>query len=254
MNLLPAALKGFAVLARHTTDLAGGTFRAYVVDDWPAPSFSPIIHLGAHPPHEDDLDAVRGYWNDQWGPALPPCLLIPVTGPHPAPLPGGWQPDPRPLHVIVETPGPAVVTVPEGFNLAITPMGDPANEAAFLDLVTTCFPDTRTAPRLVLEQLRQADAQTELVTLTRRTPPGLAATSALSVKDGTCFQTWGAVPEPYRGLRLSRTLQQAAAQRCLDLGASRNVTVTRNPRVIGPTRPRVDLWIYRAAADAEAGR
>ena len=66
------------------------------------------------------------------------------------------------------------------------------------------------------------------------------------------MQTWGAVPEPYRGLRLSRILQQAASQRCAALGAETTVTVTRNPRVVGPTRPRLDLWIYRA--DAEAGR
>ncbi|MFD8559672.1 hypothetical protein ACFV1N_20525 [Streptosporangium canum] len=254
IDLLPAALKGFAVLAQHTSDLADGAFRAYTVDDWPSPSFSPIIHLGLAPPQPGELDAVRTYWHHQWGPQVPACLLVPVAGASPAPLPGGWHAEPRPLHVIVETPAPAEVDLDSAFTLSVTPLGDPATEAAFLRLVTVCFPDTRTAPELVMSQLRQADARTELITITRPASSEPVATSALSVKDDTCIQTWGAVPEPYRGLRLSRTLQQAASRRCRELGATTTVTVTRNPRVIGPGRPHLNLWIYRTAPTQETDR
>jgi hypothetical protein len=131
------------------------------------------------------------------------------------------------------------------------PLGDTETDTTFLHLITACFPETRTAPETVLTQLSGADVQTELITLHRGTPPEPAAASALTVKNHTAFQTWGAVPEPYRGLRLSRVLQQAALRRAHELGATSSVTITRNPRVIGTYRPRLDLWIYRNTSSGE---
>lgn len=253
MDLFKTALDGFAVVAQDITDLADGTLRAYTVPGWPSPSFSPVIHLGPHTPGPRELAAVRAHWDQQWGEAaLTPCFLVPVaTMTTPVDLDGGWRADDRPLHVIVEETGPVDVTPDDATALRVTTLGDTQTEKDFLHLVTACFPDTRTAPEKVLAQLRDADAHTELITLHRGIPPEPAAASALTVKNHAAFQTWGAVPEPFRGLRLSRVLQQAALRRAHELGATASVTVTRNPRVIGTNRPRLDLWIYRNTPGGE---
>jgi hypothetical protein len=153
--------------------------------------------------------------------------------------------------VIVEETGPVEVAPDDASTVRLAGLGDASVKETFLRLVTACFPDTRTAPDKVLQQLRQADARTELITVTRGATGQPAAAAALTVKGPTAFQTWGSVPEPYRGLRLSRLLQQAALRRAFELGAVTSVTVTRNPRVIGAQRPRVDLWIYRNTPSGE---
>ncbi|MEU9891157.1 hypothetical protein AB0M95_37535 [Sphaerisporangium sp. NPDC051017] len=253
MDLLATALDGFAVLAQNITDLADGTLRAYTVNGWPSPSFSPVIHLASHTPGHREFATARAFWDQQWADATPTaCLLVPVTTmPAPVELPSGWHADEHPLHVIVEESGPVEVTPDDASTLCVTPLGDSEAEEKFLHLVTACFPDTCTAPEKVLTQLQEADAHTELITLHRGTPGEPAAASALTVKNQTAFQTWGAVPEPYRGLRLSRVLQQAALRRAYELGAAASVTVTRNPRVIGTHRPRLDLRIYRNTPSGE---
>jgi hypothetical protein len=253
MDLFGAAFDGFSVLAQHVTDLDGGTLRAYTVDGWPSPSFSPVIHLAPHPPIPRELAAVRAFWDRTWADAAPTaCLLVPVTTlPDRPDLPGPWRADDRPLHVIVEETGPVDISPDDASTVTLTGLGDMAVEETFIQLVTACFPDTRTAPAKVLQQLRQADARTELITVTRGRPGQPAAAAALTVKGTSAFQTWGSVPEPYRGLRLSRLLQQAALRRAFELGAATSVTVTRNPRVIGAHRPRIDLWIYRNTDSGE---
>ncbi|MFZ3492109.1 hypothetical protein ACODT5_02525 [Streptomyces sp. 5.8] len=247
MDLLKAALDGFAVLAQDVTDLEDGTLRACTVPGWPSPSFSPIIHTGPHTPGPRELAAARAFWDQRWAGAAPTaCLLVPVTTmATPIDLGGGWQADDRPLHVIVEETGPVEVTPDDATTVCLSTLGNAETEKDFLRLVTACFPDTRTAPDKVLAQLREAVAHTELITLHRGAAPEAAAVSALTVKNRTAFQTWGAVPEPNRGLRLSRVLQQAALRRAHELGATVSVTVTRNPRVIGSDRPHLDLWMYR---------
>lgn len=250
MDELSSALDGFAVLAQDATELAGGVARAFAVEEWPTPSFSPVIHLAAGMPDAAELAAVERYWSDRFGALAPPaCLLLPVTGPAPEPIGAHWHPDDRPLHVIVEPV--AAVESAQDSAVRITPLGDRAAEQEFLELVTACFPDAAADPDRVLRQLRRAEAHTDLITLDSGTPTRPTATCAVTFKNGTAFQSWGAVPEPYRGQGLSRRLQADTMNHCQSAGATVSVTVTRNPRVIGTERPRLDLWIYRNSAPGD---
>lgn len=246
MYLLPAVLDGYDVLAQDTTDLADGAARAYTVDGWPMPSYSPVIHRASQPPQREELDTIRSFLRTRWGAeAAMTRLLVPCrVQTTPEDLPGGWcQAEEQPLHVVVEETGPVPVEPDDGFAGGVRELGDENAEDTFKRLVAACFPDY--IPDRVVEVLRKADALTELITVTGGTPPEAVSTVSLSIKGGTAFRNWGGVLEPYRGRRISRLYQRIAMQRAYEQGATTIVGVTRNPRLISPDRPRMDLWVYR---------
>ncbi|OLZ74560.1 hypothetical protein AV521_02700 [Streptomyces sp. IMTB 2501] len=245
MQLLSAALQGFTVLAQNVTDVADGAFRAFVVNGYPAPSYSPVVCLERQLPQADTLEAVSAYWRQQWGPAYPPGFVFcPCDRTPPRHAADGWR-RVEPLHIIVESSRPRRPQVRPPFTLSTVRLGDSVTDVQFQAVVAACFPETRQNPEQILAPFHRARALTELIIISHGDPPRPVAASAVTARGDTAFQTRGAVVKPYRGLGFSRVMQEAALGRCHALGATTAVTATRNPRVLGVNRPSLELWIYQ---------
>lgn len=250
-RVLNLAIGGFGVLGREE-QLAHGEILLFTVADWVAPSFSPVICL-APMPSKAHLDLVRTVWHRSDRLGTRPSLLIPATG-GPPPTLEGWALDDRPLLVIVE---PCDVEAPSEprqgspdespeFDLRVRNATDRAARDDFLSVVASSFPSEARDHERLLRPLQQDGVVTDFTFVSaKNTSSGPIATSALSVRGRLAFQTWGSVAPQFRGLRVSRILQQGNLRRARQLGAQAAITVTRNPRVAGTHRPHVDLWIYR---------
>jgi hypothetical protein len=251
-----AALQGievFGVLGRKLEALPE-RFVFYLVDNWPTPSFSPLLLLPDSDLGKQDLPQLEQLYStvriaNSTVKDTPYFTFIKQDGLYDVPSleaalsAADWHKEDKPLLVKIFTGDPDC-SLPEDHTTEVTEFSRAGFPAAYLDLLREGFAADDAYVSHMEKTFSGSSARTQIVLI--RNPEGkVVAGGAVSVRDRMGFLTWGTVARAWQGSGYHRFILNHCRAAGASAGARMSALTTRNDRVSGRCDWLLELFICR---------
>jgi hypothetical protein len=255
-----AALCGFetfGVLGRKSDALPPSRFAFFLVDNWPTPSFSPLLLLPGNTLCAHDLPRIEQLYAtlrvaNAAVTDTPYLTILKQDGVHDlrgldASLAAAdWHREPKPLLLKVFTRQPDR-SLPADHVTDITDFAPGRMPAAYCDLLHAGFGSDDDYLAQVEATFAGASARTQIV-LIRNRDGAVVAGGAVSVRDRMAFLTWGTVAPAWRDHGYHRYILNHCLATAVAAGARVSALTTRNDRVGGRHDSALEMYICRKRA------